>query len=90
MLVNPAPRPAIAAGKWLAGTLTAMLTVLVTAGLLLAMFRSIPLQDLGIRFRLGRPELIGTLARAAVCLLIVALQMYLATFASRSRKRRAT
>ena len=82
LLVNPAPRMAIAAGKWLAGTLTAVLTVLITAGLLFAMFQQLPLQDLGIRFRLGAPELMRTLAVVLpLCPLIVAIQMYVATFA---------
>ena len=82
LLVNPAPRGAIAAGKWAAGTLTAMLTVLVNAALLFAMFQYLPLQDLGIRFRLAEQELAGTLAVALpVCPLIVGIQMYVATFA---------
>jgi sodium transport system permease protein len=82
LLVNPAPRLAIAAGKWLAGTLTAIVTVLITAVLLFTMFRYLPLQDLGIRFRLGAPELFGTLAVVApLAPLIVAIQMYVATFA---------
>jgi len=82
LLVNPAPRMTIAAGKWLAGTLTGMLTVLITAGLLFAMFKQLPLQDLGIRFRLGAPELIRTLSVVLpLCPLIVAIQMYVATFA---------
>jgi sodium transport system permease protein len=82
LLVNPAPRMAIAAGKWLAGTLTGMLTVLITSGLLFAMFKQLPLQDLGIRFRLGAPELIRTLSVVLpLCPLIVAIQMYVATFA---------
>jgi sodium transport system permease protein len=82
LLVNPAPRLAIAAGKWLAGSLTAIVTVLITAGLLFAMFRYLPLQDLGIRFRLGTPELLGTLAVVVpLAPLIVAIQMYVATFA---------
>ncbi len=42
--------------------------VLVTAGLLFAMFQYLPLQDLGIRFRLGTPELLGTLAVVAAAL----------------------
>ncbi|HJP58902.1 MAG TPA: ABC transporter permease, partial [Gemmatimonadaceae bacterium] len=82
LLVNPAPRMAIAAGKWLAGTLTGMLTVAITAALLFAMFKRLPLQDLGIRFRLGSPEMIRTLAVVLpLCPLIVAVQMYVATFA---------
>jgi sodium transport system permease protein len=82
LLVNPAPRFAIAAGKWLAGSLTGILTVVITAGLLFAMFKQLPLQDLGIRFRLGQPELIRTLAVVIpLSPLIVAIQMYVATFA---------
>lgn len=82
LLVNPAPRGAIAAGKWVAGSLTAMLSVAVSGGLLFALFQYIPLQDLGIRFRLGTPELIGTLVIVLpLCPLIVAIQMYVATFA---------
>lgn len=82
LLANPAPRLAIASGKWLAGTVTAVVTVLITAALLFSMFRYLPLQDLGMRFRLGTPELIGTLAVVVpLAPLIVALQMYVATFA---------
>ncbi|MFA5909702.1 MAG: ABC transporter permease [Vicinamibacterales bacterium] len=82
LLVNPAPRGALAAGKWLAGTATAMASVILSGALLLAIFQSIPLQDLGLRFRLGPQELIGTLVTVLpLCPFIVALQMYLATFA---------
>ena len=82
LLVNPAPRGAIAAGKWIAGTATAMLSVLVSGGLLFALFQYIPLQDLGIRFHLGQRELIGTLAIILpLCPFIVGIQMYVATFA---------
>ena len=82
LLVNPAPRAAIATGKWLAGTATSMGSVLVSGGLLLLIFQSIPLQDLGFRFRLGTPHLLGTLATVLpLCTFIVAVQMYLATFA---------
>lgn len=82
LLVNPAPRGAIASGKWIAGTLTAMLSVVVTGTLLFALFQYIPLQDLGIRFRLATPQLVGFLAVVLpLCPLIVAIQMYVATFA---------
>ncbi len=82
LLVNPAPRGAIAAGKWLAGTATAVLAVIFTGGLLFALFQYIPLQDLGLRFHLGVPQLAGTLAAVLPLVpLIVALQMYVATFA---------
>lgn len=82
LLVNPAPRVAIAGGKWIAGTLTAMLSVVVTGGLLFALFQYIPLQDLGLRFQLGSTQLLGTLVTVLpLCPLIVAIQMYVATFA---------
>ena len=53
LLVNPAPRMAIAGGKWLAAALSAALSVGITTTLCLLLLRAIPLQDLGIRFRLG-------------------------------------
>ena len=82
LLINPAPRGAIASGKWLAGTATAMVSVLITGGLLYAIFETIPLQDLGLRFRMGAPQLAGMLAVVLpMCPFIVGLQMYVATFA---------
>ncbi len=82
LLVNPAPRGAIAAGKWLAATFAAVLSVLITTGLILAMLRYIPLQELGIRFRLDGGQLVGLLfALLPMCLLSTGVQTYLATFA---------
>ena len=82
LLVNPAPRRAIAAGKWLAATFAAMLSVLLTTALVLAMLRYIPLQELGIRFRLGPTQIGGLLAAVLpMCLLSTGVQTYLATFA---------
>lgn len=82
LLANPAPRGAIAAGKWAAGSLTAMGTVLVSGALVFAVLQYIPLQDLGLRFRIGQPHLIGMLATVLpLCPLIVGAQMYVATFA---------
>lgn len=82
LLVNPVSRVILAAGKWAAGTATAMLSVIVTGSLLFALFKYIPLQDLGIRFQLGTSQLVGTLATLLpLCPLIAAVQMYVATFA---------
>lgn len=82
LLVNPAPRAALAAGKWAAGTLTAMFTVMISGTLVFWLFHYIPLQDLGLRFRIGQPHLIGMLATVLpLCPLIVGIQMYVATFA---------
>lgn len=82
LLVNPAPRGAIAAGKWLAATFAAVLSMLITTALVLAMLRYIPLQELGIRFRLEPDQLAGLLiALLPMCLLSSGMQTYLATFA---------
>jgi sodium transport system permease protein len=82
LLVNPAPRAAIASGKWLAATVSAMLSVCITTTLCLILLRMIPLQDLGIRFRLGPLHVAGLLSAVLpLCLLSTAIQTYLATFA---------
>ena len=82
LLVNPAPRAAIASGKWAAASLTAMLSVIVSGALLYALFKYIPLQDLGIRFRVGPDQVAGfLLVLLPLCPLIAAIQMYVATFA---------
>lgn len=82
LLVNPAPRGAIASGKWLAATTMSVAGVLVTSLLCLAMLRAIPLQDLGVRFRLGGDQVWLVLAAVLpLCPLAAGLQIYLATFA---------
>ena len=82
LLVNPAPRSAIASGKWLAATASAMVSVCITTTLCLILLRMIPLQDLGIRFQLGPQQVVGLLgAVLPLCLLATAIQIYLATFA---------
>jgi sodium transport system permease protein len=90
LLVNPAPRGAIAAGKWAAGTVTAIASVFLSAVLLFALFQYIPLQDLGLRFRLGWNELLGMLIIVLpLCPFIVALQMYVATYAKSFKEAQA-
>jgi len=72
----------IATGKWLAGVVTAMGAILISGGLLVLLFQTIPFQDLGLRFSIGTPQIAGALAALLpLCPLIVAAQMYLATFA---------
>ncbi len=90
LLVNPAPRGANAAGKWAAGTVTAIISVVVSAVLLFALFQYIPLQDLGLRFRLGPNELIGMLVIVLpLCPFVVGLQMYVATYAKSFKEAQA-
>ncbi|MGQ0737199.1 MAG: ABC transporter permease [Acidobacteriota bacterium] len=82
LLVNPASRRAFAMGKWLAATFAAMLSVLVTTALVLAMLLYIPLQEFGVRFRLGPAEIGGLLgAILPMCFFSTGLQTYLSTFA---------
>ena len=82
LLVNPAPRVSIASGKWIAAALTAMVSVFVSGTLLFVLFKNIPLQDLGIRFRIGPEHISGFLVTLLpLCPLIAAIQMYVATFA---------
>jgi len=82
LLVNPVPRGAVAAGKWFAAACAAMISVVITTGLVLTLLRQVPLQELGIRFRLGQMEIAALLgALLPMCLLSTGLQTYLATFA---------
>jgi sodium transport system permease protein len=82
LLVNPAPRGAILAGKWLAALTVALAAVLLSGALLVSIFRSIPFEDLGLRLRLDAPQLAGMLAvLLPLCPLMVAGQVYMATFA---------
>jgi sodium transport system permease protein len=82
LLVNPAPRQAFAGGKWMAAATFSMISVGLTTVLCLVMLQFIPLQDLGIRFRIGPPQVAWLLlAVLPVSLLASAVQMYLATFA---------
>ena len=82
LLVNPAPRGAILAGKWLAALAVAFAALLLSGALLTTIFGAIPFQDLGMRFRVGPPQLFGVLAALLpLCPLMVAGQVYMATFA---------
>lgn len=82
LLVNPAARGAIATGKWLAATSMSTVSVGVTMTLCVVMMRYIPLQEMGIRFHLGTPEVLGMCAAAwPLCPLAAALQMSVSTFA---------
>ena len=82
LLVNPAPRSAIAVGKWLAATAMSMVAVGVTMTLCLTMMQRLPLQELGLRFRIGPAEVQGMIAAVwPLCPLAAALQMSVSVFA---------
>lgn len=82
LLVTPAPRAVIAAGKWLAASASSALSVTITTALCLLLLRVLPLQDLGLRFRLDATLALGLLLGVLpLCLLATAIQCYLSTFA---------
>src|SRR5438094_580466 len=82
LLVNPVRRGAVAVGKWLAVVAAAVTAIVVALlGFMLAIAR-VPLQDLGIKFHLGAPELIGMLlACVPLAFFAAALEMTAALFA---------
>jgi sodium transport system permease protein len=82
LLVNPAPRSVFVTGKWLAASAGSIFNVVLTTALSLAMLEYIPLQELGIRFRLGSEQIGGLLAAALpICFLAPAIQAYASSFA---------
>jgi sodium transport system permease protein len=82
LLVNPAPRMALVAGKWMAATLAAVVSVCLTTLLCAQLTRLLSLEDMGIRLRIGL-EHVGPilLAVAPMCLFTAALQAAVATLA---------
>jgi sodium transport system permease protein len=82
LLLNPVTRLAIVGGKWLATVGVSWVAVLVTlAGFVVALDR-VPLEDLGLRARIGAAEIVGLLVVTLPLTLFAAgLQMLVATFA---------
>jgi sodium transport system permease protein len=82
LLVNPAPRVALVAGKWMAATLAAVVSVCLTTMLCAQLTRLLSLEDMGIRLRIGF-EHVGPilLAVGPMCLFTAALQAAVATLA---------
>ena len=82
LLVNPAPRMALVAGKCIAAALMAMTAVVLTTILCANIPRFLPLEDMGIKVRIGRDEFIGVLAALLpMCLFSASLQASVATLA---------
>jgi len=82
LLVNPAPRLAIVAGKWLASVVFACGSVVLTFFLLVRALERVPLEALGLRFQLGMPEVVAALAAVLpLALLASGLQVFVASFA---------
>ena len=82
LLVNPAPRVVFVAGKWLAAALAAIVSVMLTTVLCANLPRFLPLEEMGIRFRIGPEHLAGIVgAVGPMCLFSAALQSAVATLA---------
>lgn len=82
LLVNPVPRTAFVAGKWMAAAGFAAVTTAATTALCLSLPAVVPLDDLGLRLDVT-PRLAASLLGAALplCLLSAALQLCVATLA---------
>ena len=82
LLVNPAPRKSIVAGKWLASVVFAWVSVLLTFVLLQQAMERAPLESLGMRFQLDAGD-VGALLAAVIPLAFLAsgLQVLVASFA---------
>jgi sodium transport system permease protein len=86
LLVNPAPRGVLVAGKWLAATVASLVAVLLTMGVSVLLLKRVLAPDIGIRLGLG-PLQLATMVVAALSLapLSAALQIAIGTY-SRSFK----
>ncbi|MFN0166158.1 MAG: ABC transporter permease [Bryobacteraceae bacterium] len=82
LLLNPVPRRALAAGKWLAASTFAAVNVVLTSALCLGLLEYLPLHELSVRFRIDPRGIAGVLAvTMPAALLASALQVFVATFA---------
>jgi sodium transport system permease protein len=82
LLLNPIPRLALAAGKWLASSTFACGSVLFSMLLTVNVLRRVPWHDLGIRFRVSDGDLMSLLALVLpLALFLSAVVMFSATFA---------
>jgi sodium transport system permease protein len=82
LLLNPVPREALVAGKWLAAATFGAAAVMFSSLLSIAAMRRIPIHELGARFRFG-PEQFFSLVAIAMPLALfgAALVIFIALFA---------
>lgn len=82
LLLNPAPRGAVVAGKWLATVAMASGAVLLTLVAYLLVVRRVPLEDLGVKARFDAPAALGMAAAVLpLTLAASAVQMWVSTYA---------
>jgi sodium transport system permease protein len=82
LLLNPVPRWQIITGKWLAACGAAFLGMVASLTLFSVLLSKLPLEDAGIRFHLGKPEILMLIAALApLALLVPAILAYVSCFA---------
>jgi sodium transport system permease protein len=82
LLLNPVPRGALAAGKWLAASLFGCCAVVFSMVLTISVMWQVPWHDLGIRFRVSDAELMSLLGLILpLAMFLSALVMFASTFA---------
>jgi sodium transport system permease protein len=82
LLLNPVPRWQLVGGKWLAAAVASLGGMIATLAVTSQVLSRLSLEDLGVRNRLGTPELILLiLAIAPMALVAPAVQIYFACFA---------
>ncbi len=82
LLLNPVPRMAIAAGKWLASSAFGCGSVVFALLLTINVMRRVPWEDMGIRFRVSDADLMSLLALVLpLALFLSAVVMFASTFA---------
>lgn len=86
LLLSPAPRLVLAAGKWLAASMFGCGAVLFSMILTVNVMRRVPWHDMGIRFRVSDGELMSLLALVMPLTLFLSAVVMLASTFSRSFK----
>jgi len=82
LLLNPVPRWQIITGKWLAACGAAFVAMVASLTLYSLVLRKLPLEDAGIRFHLGKPEILMLIAAfAPLAVLVPAILAFLSCFA---------
>lgn len=82
LLLNPVPRVALAAGKWLAASAFGCASVVFSMLLTVNVLRRVPWQDMGIRFRVSDGDLMSLLALILpLAFFLSAVVLFASTFA---------
>lgn len=82
LLLNPVPRWELVAGKWLAAAAAAFMGLVGTLVVTSVVMSRLSLEDLGVRFQMGGPQLLLIIAAVGPMALVApAIQVYLSCFA---------